>query len=109
MEYHTFIANFGRIVLKCAKVLKDNRFACVVIGDFRDKRTGFYRGFVADTVRAFQAAGMALYNEAILLTAIGSLPVRVGKQFTATRKLGKAHQNILVFVKGRPPMADWNK
>jgi hypothetical protein len=30
----------------------------------------------------------------------GSLPIRVGKQFTKSRKFGKAHQHILVFVNG---------
>lgn len=33
---------------------------------------------------------------------VGSLPIRAGKQFTASRKLGKTHQNVLVFVKGDP-------
>jgi len=28
------------------------------------------------------------------------LPIRAGKQFSASRKLGKTHQNILVFAKG---------
>jgi hypothetical protein len=43
---------------------------------------------------------MPLYNEAILVTAVGSLPIRVGRQFEAGRKLGKTHQNVLVFLKG---------
>ena len=45
---------------------------------------------------------MKLYNEAILVTAVGSLPVRAGRQFSAYRKLGKTHQNVLVFYKGNP-------
>ena len=100
MEYHTFAANYKRIILKSVKRLKPNRFACFVVGDFRDKRTGNYRNFVGDTVQAFIDAGCGYHNEAILVTAVGSLPIRVGKQFDASRKLGKTHQNILVFVKG---------
>ena len=64
-----------------------------------------YRNFVADTIAAFRDAGMALYNEAVLVTAVGSLSIRVGKQFTSGRKLGKTHQNVLVFVKGDPRKA----
>jgi len=30
------------------------------------------------------------------------LPMRVAKQFQASRKLGKSHQNVLVFFKGNP-------
>lgn len=102
MEYHTFIPNYKRIIQRCAKALKPGRFACFVVGDFRDKRSGAYRGFVADTIVGFREAGMDLYNDAVLLTAIGSLPIRTGKQFEASRKLGKAHQNVLVFAKGKP-------
>ncbi len=40
-----------------------------------------------------------------IVTAIGSLPIRVGRQFTTSRKLGKTHQNVLVFVKGDPRLA----
>jgi hypothetical protein len=80
-------------------MLKPDRFACFVVGEVRDKR-GHYYDFIGDTVQAFRDAGLAYYNEAILVTQLGSLPIRVGKQFEASRKLGKTHQNVLVFVKG---------
>lgn len=102
MEYHTFLATYKRIILRCWKTLKQDRFACFVVGDFRDTSTGYYRGFVADTINAFREVGMHLYNDAILLTAVGSLPIRVSAQFEKSRKLGKTHQNILVFAKGDP-------
>lgn len=105
MEYNTFCPTYKRIILRSLQRLKPSRFACFVVGDFRDKRTGNYRNFVGDTVRGFIDAGAGLYNEAILLTAVGSLPIRVGKQFAASRKLGKTHQNVLVFVKGEGKLA----
>jgi len=105
MEYHTFLAAYKRIILRCAQNLKDNRLACFVVGDFRDKKAGMYRGFVADTINAFREVGMPLYNDAVLVTAVGSLPIRVSSQFPVGRKLGKTHQNILVFAKGDPRKA----
>lgn len=105
MEYHTFVAAYKRIIHRCSQNLKDNRLACFVVGDFRDKKTGMYRGFVADTINAFRDVGMPLYNDAILVTAVGSLPIRVSSQFPSGRKLGKTHQNILVFAKGDPRKA----
>ncbi len=98
-SYGDFIETYRRIVAKCVGMLKDGRFACFVVGDIRDKK-GFYRNFVSDTISAFQDAGMLLYNEAILVTAIGSLPIRITRAFQANRKLGKTHQNVLVFYKG---------
>ena len=75
-----------------------------MVGDVRD-RAGFYYGFPWHTIEAFQAAGLHLYNEAVLVTAAGSLPIRAGRSFGSTRKLGKTHQNVLVFVKGDPRIA----
>lgn len=102
-EWHTFEANYGRIILRAVKRLKPNRFACFVVGDFRDAK-GFYRNFVGKTVDAFENAGAKLYNEAILATAVGSASMRVTRQFDGGRKLCKTHQNVLVFCKG-----DWRK
>ena len=56
--------------------LKDNRFASIVISDFCRKGASICRGFVKDTVIACQDAGLKLYNDAVLLTVAGSLPVR---------------------------------
>jgi len=103
-NYRLFLRFYRAIVADCVELLREDRFACFVVGDMRDK-DGYYRNFVSDTVAAFLDAGMHLYNEAILVTAIGSLSIRAGKQFDATRKLGKAHQNVLVFVKGDPRAA----
>jgi len=98
-DYAAFLASYRQIVKACVDMLKPNRFACFVVGDLRDK-AGIYRNFPADTIAAFQDAGAMLYNEAILVTSLGSLPIRVGKQFVSGRKLGKTHQNVYVFVKG---------
>jgi len=99
--YDSFIDNYNEIIQKSVAKLNNNRFACIVVGDIRDK-AGFYHGFVCDTIDAFENAGMKLYNDAILITAVGSLPIRVGRQFGSYRKLGKTHQNVLIFFKGNP-------
>jgi hypothetical protein len=99
MGYEEFKGAYWDIIHHSVARLKDNSFACFVVGDFRDKR-GNYRNFVSDTIAGFLTAGCHLYNDAVLLTALGSLPIRAGKQFSASRKLGKTHQNVLVFVKG---------
>jgi hypothetical protein len=104
MAYPAFLEAYRKIITAACSRLKNDRFACFVVGDVRDKR-GLYLGLPWHTVQAFQDAGLGLYNEAVLVTAAGSLPIRVGKQFDASRKLGKTHQNVLVFVKGDPKHA----
>jgi DNA modification methylase len=101
LSYDDFIKDYRLIIKRSISLLKPDRFACFVVGDIRD-RQGFYRGFVSDTIAAFQDCGAKLYNEAILITQAGSLPLRVQGQFKGYRKLGKAHQNVLVFYNGNP-------
>jgi len=99
MDHTAFLTAYRDIIAKSCAKLRNNRFACFVVGDFRDKR-GNYRDFVSDTIQAFLDSGLHLYNEAILVTSVGSACMRVTKQFEASRKFAKTHQNILVFVKG---------
>ena len=100
MDYHAFMGAYRRIILRSCERLRNDRFACFVVGDFRNPKTGAYRNFVSDTIESFRQCGLELYNEAILVTSVGSLPIRVDKQFRSSRKLGKTHQNVLIFVKG---------
>lgn len=104
MDWASFVVAYRRIISLAVQRLKPNRFACFVIGDFRDAK-GFYRNFVSTTIAAFEDAGARLYNEAILATPVGSACMRVTKQFNAKRKLAKTHQNVLVFCKGDPGIA----
>ncbi|TCK36704.1 DNA methylase [Paraburkholderia sp. BL8N3] len=94
-----FSKGYREIIKRACNRLKENRFACCVIGEARDKE-GHYYDLVGETVQAFRDAGLAYYNEAILVTALGSLPMRAAEGFSVSRKLGKTHQNVLVFVKG---------
>lgn len=103
MDYPAFLTAYNQIIAAACARLKPDRFAAFVVGDVRDKG-GYYRGFPWHTIAAFEAAGLRLYNEAVLVTAAGSLPMRVNRQFSIGRKLGKTHQNVLVFCKG-----DWRK
>lgn len=104
MPHEAFLESYAAIIAAGVAALKPDSFAAFVVGDFRCKK-GFYRNFTGVTVAAFEAAGARYYNEAILVTAVGSLPIRITKQFKAGRKLGKTHQNVLVFCKGDPKRA----
>lgn len=99
--YSEFRKSYKKIIHKSLKKLKNNRFACFVVQNIRDD-DGFYHDLVGDTVKFFESGGMRLYNEAMLITALGSLAIRVGRQFGSMRKLGKTHQNVLIFYKGDP-------
>lgn len=94
-----FAAAYRRIIAASTSLLRRPRFACFVVAEYRN-RDGLYGNFVGETVSAFQAAGMGYYNEALYLTPPGTLPMRAGPQFSASRKFAKAHQNVLIFWNG---------
>ena len=97
--YGEFLQLMGDIMGQAAARLKPERFAAIVVGNIRGK-DGYYHDLVGDTVRLFEAAGLRYYNEAVLITPTGTLPVRAARGFEVSRKLGKGHQNVLIFSKG---------
>lgn len=107
MPYPAFVAAYRKIIRRAVRNLKDDRFAVWVVGEVRNKTAHGkpYYGFVGDTVRIFQELGLLYYNECIIITAGGSLPIRAGAHFNAARKLGRTHQTMLVFCKGCPRKA----
>lgn len=97
MDYNNFMLAYESIINKSCNLLKENAYACFVVGEVRDKK-GNYIGFVPDTIKAFEKCGMKYYNEAILLNAIASASMRANGNMKS-QKLVKVHQNILIFKK----------
>lgn len=99
VSWDTFRRKYNDIIAKSILRLKPNRFACFVVGEIRDE-VGGYKGLVPYTINCFSNNGARFYNELILVNVVGSLPIRIDKQFRSGRKVGKTHQNVLVFYKG---------
>lgn len=97
--YEEFLRAYRLIIGLAAQRLRPDRFAVWVVGEVRDKH-GFQRGLVPDTIRAFQNAGMRLYNEAVLINQVGTLALRAPRAFIGGRTLGRTHQAVLVFWNG---------
>lgn len=98
MSWGTFKQRYNDIIAKCILKLKPNRFLCFVVSEIRDE-IGSFKSFVPFTIDCFNRNGARYYNEIILVNSVGTLPIRIANQF-AYRKIGRTHQNILVFYKG---------
>jgi hypothetical protein len=98
-SYNDFLPLYESIIYKSVKLLKSGGYAVFVVGDVRDKKTGYYKDFISDTKKAFIKAGAGLYNEAILLQPLGTAMLRAGKIFISGGKLTKVHENVLIFKK----------
>jgi len=99
MSWNTFKEQYSKIIEKAVLRLNNNRFACFVVSEIRDDN-GFYKGLVPYTIDCFKRSGMWYYNEIVLVNALGSLPIRIDSQFGSYRKVGRTHQNVLIFYKG---------
>lgn len=100
-SYEDFLKILGNAFKSALTCLKDERFAAIVVGDVRDKKTGFYYNFIDDIKRMFKEDGVLLYNELILIETGASTALRAGR-YMESRKVAKMHQNILIFYKGNP-------
>ena len=98
-SYEDFLKILDNAFTNAIKCLKNNRFAVIVVGDVRDKKTGAYYNFPNDIINIFNKNGLILYNNIKLLTPIGTAQVRAGK-YMQNRKTVHVYQDVLVFYKG---------
>lgn len=102
--YDEFLVKYSDILNKACNKLRWDSFIVIVVSEVRADRNSLqnsqYLGFVADTINILRNIGVKYYNEIILENNIGSLPIRAPKYFEQSRKIGRHHQNILVFYKG---------
>ena len=100
-SYADFYKILDEAFSKAVECLKENRFAVVVASDVRDKKTGGYYDFISDIKKTFVRNGCLLYNEIILVNAVGTAAIRAGR-YMQGRKVARVHQEVLVFYKGDP-------
>lgn len=101
MNIVDFEKTYKMILHRSVNKLKNNRFAVIVIGNVRNE-DGVYIDLAGMTNRIMQQCGCGLYNDCVLLEALGSAPIRASRMFGSYRKQVHVHQNVLVYYKGVP-------
>lgn len=99
-SYDEFIKRYSKSLSFANRYLKQDSFFVIVVSDVRDKKTGVYYPLVADTIKILQNIGLKYYNEIILYNDTGNLAITSGNYLDKARKVGRQHQNVLVFYKG---------
>lgn len=104
-SYAEFLHKYSAILRQSAYHLKDNSFFVIVVSEVREECRGIensnFVGLVPDTIHVLRdQCYLHYYNEIIVMNNIGSLPIRAPKYFDQSRKIGRMHQNCLVFYKG---------
>lgn len=79
-------------------LIKPDAFVCIIVGNFRDKKSGALIDFRGDTVDNFREAGFVFWEDVILSRNFGSAAKRA-KNAWSGRKLVRRHEHLLVFWK----------
>ena len=98
-SYDAFLVKYRKILANATSLLRPNHLAVIVVGNVRSK-TGALHHMLTDTTQAFKDCGCSLYNHAVLLTALGTAPMRAEKTMAAASKLVSTHQDVLIVTKG---------
>lgn len=93
-------AAFNASMWLCAQAhrerMKPGSFVCIIVGLFRDKKTGELIDFPADTVANFREAGFIYWQHIVLSKNFASAAVRASNAWKG-QKLVPRHENLLVF------------
>lgn len=101
MSHEDFFIIYKKVLQNTFSKLKNDRFAVIVTSEVRNKK-GEYIKLVPNTIDIMVNAGYIYYNDIILMNSVGTLPMRTGRHMNSGRKIGRRHQNVLVFYKGNP-------
>ncbi|MDP6999063.1 MAG: hypothetical protein QF569_23500 [Candidatus Poribacteria bacterium] len=99
MDHDGFFEVYKKCLTNTYSKLKENRFAVVVVAEARGPHDSLI-SLVPKTVDIMVRAGYKFWNEIILVNCVGTLAMRSGGVMKKKRKVGRLHQNVLVFYKG---------
>lgn len=96
-SYWEFNAGMALCAEAYYRNLKPGAFMCIVVGPFRNKKTGELIDFPAHTVQNFREAGFYYHQQIVLSKNFGSAAKRAPMAWKGGRKLVPIHEFLLVF------------
>lgn len=106
--YGAFLEAYNEIIASAVRRLRKHRLGVVVVSDVRDPKTGYVQPLTRDTELAFERADAGLWTSGVLVNTAGTLALRQQRHMSASRKLGRMHQDVLVFANGAPDSKGWS-
>jgi hypothetical protein len=103
MAFDDFSAAYWLAIRLACQRLKDNRFACFVVGNYREGQR--LRDLVGLTIQAFEHYGLIYHADLVLMNSTATAGMRASAQFNANRKPVMCHQHVVVMCKGDPKVA----
>jgi DNA modification methylase len=95
-SYDEFNGAMFLSALAHAKLMKPGAFVCIVVGPFRNKKTGELIDFPGHTIDNFREAGFIYWQQVVLSKNFASAATRASNAWKGT-KLVPSHEFLLVF------------
>lgn len=103
VSYEAFNASMSMCAMSHFDVMKPGAFVCIVVGPFRNKKTGELRDFAGHTISNFREAGFIFWQQVVLSKNFASASIRSTNAWRG-HKLVPAFEFLLVFR-----MPGWEK
>lgn len=104
LRWPEFRIAYRAAIHTAVRALRQDRFACFVVANFKEPEPGqkrrALRNLVGLTCDAFEEAGAPLYTDVVHMTPVGTTAVRTAFHFPRTLRPQPRHQMVLVFLKG---------
>jgi len=96
-KYEDFLKRYKQIMEKSINLLKEDKYMCLVVGDFRLKKK--YYTFHCDNIRIMQELGMKLHDVVCIQSVSFDIANRRFGMFKNWKFTAKVHEYLLVFKK----------
>jgi len=96
-KYEDFLDRYKQIMQKSIGLLKEDKYMCLVVGDFRLKKK--YYTFHCDNIRIMQELGMKLHDVVCIQSVSFDIANRRFGMFKKWKFTAKVHEYLLVFKK----------
>ncbi len=96
-KYEDFLERYKQIMEKSIDRLKEEKYMCLVVGDFRLKKK--YYTFHCDNIRIMQELGMKLHDVVCIQSVSFDIANKRFGMFKKWKFTSKVHEYLLVFKK----------
>jgi len=96
-DYNEFLERYKQILKKSTDLLKENKYCCLVVGDFRKNKK--YYTFHLDNIKIMEELGLKLHDIVIIQSVTFDIANKRFGMFKNYKFTSKVHEYLLVFKK----------
>jgi DNA modification methylase len=96
-DYNNFLLRYKEIMKKSIELLKEDKYMCLVVGDFRKNKK--YYTFHIDNIKIMEELGLKLHDIILIQSVTFDIANKRFGMFKKHKFTSKVHEYLLVFKK----------